>query len=100
MDNLDFALNAMLQESYINSDVLNNMAAEQRPIIDTLIINELFENLSKEAKTVLDICLDCPSEITRPNKNQITKFLRRQMGWKFTKIKKIFKELTNIARSI
>lgn len=84
--------------------IKEDMSSGQSPDpLSTLIFKEVIENLSDEAREVVDIVLDCPSDLVaimkqkqsgacRINKTGLVPLLRSR-GWGFNTIGQVFNEL-------
>jgi len=70
---------------------------------------EAFENLSSEAKEVVNIVLNSPDEILQLictskfgmySKDLLKKYLHKNKGWENKKIKKVFRELSKYVNAM
>ena len=68
------------------------------------IRKELFQQLSAEAKEVIDIIINAPTEILELittskfklfSKNKIRDYFHQHKGWKKQRVDKVFREITN-----
>jgi len=97
MDAIELACYAMRKDSYIPYD--QDFLQSNFILTEDLIIKQnLFEKLSKDSKTAIEIMVNSPQEVVK-NMNTLRKYLYLN-GVSYRKCTKIFNELKEFVKEI